>query len=146
MIEILFGMLMLGVGAWALIHMSRTRALLESSKRWSTTEGRITESRTKRIGSKKRTYEARIRYEYEVGGKRHEGKGLHIGGDVRRTRVWAEQRCADYPEGESVTVFYDPRAPESSCIIREREGAGLELVAVVAGFGLGAWLLFRALG
>lgn len=142
----LFGILMLIVGVWSVVHVLRTRALLASSGRWKRVEGQVTESKAKRIGNKNRTYEARIRYGYAVDGRQFKGKGLHIGGDVRRTRTWAEQRCAEYPEGAPVQVFYDPRNPETSCIIREREGGAMGIAAAMVGLGLGTLLLSGALG
>ena len=144
--QTLFGILMLVVGVWSFVHVWRTRALLQASRRWSSTEGRVTRSKTKRFGNKKRTYEARIEYAFDVDGQEYSGKGLHIGGDVRRTRTWAEKRCAEYPEGSPVTVFYDPNAPASSCLVRAQEGAALGWIAGFAGIALGVALLSGMLG
>ncbi len=89
-------------------------------------------------------YKARVEYLYEVDGREHRGDTICIGGTLHTSlKRHAEQRCARYPLGGRVEVFYDPMQPETSCL--EKTGAGGELLFYLgwAFAGSGAFFLLR---
>ncbi|MCP3902917.1 MAG: DUF3592 domain-containing protein [Planctomycetes bacterium] len=86
-----------------------------------------------------RIYEAKIEYDYDVGGSSYRGRTVCIGGELNTSfRERAEARCAKYPVGAKVDVFYDPTEPNAACLERRREGAWLGYLAgnAFALFGL----------
>jgi hypothetical protein len=71
-------------------------------------------------------YVARIGYEYEMNGTRHQGSMVCIGGEMNTSgKGRAEERCRRYPLGARVEVFHDPQRTERCCLERTREGAWL---------------------
>ena len=74
------------------------------------------------------------------------GSTTCVGGTLHTSlRRHAEKRCARYPLGDSVEVYYDPMDPKTSCL--EQTGVGAELLfylgwAFAAG---GAFFLLRGL-
>jgi len=90
-------------------------------------------------GTGTRIYEAKIEYDYEVGGASYRSQTICVGGELNTSfRDRAESRCAKYPVGAKVTVFYDPSEPGLACLEQRREGAWLGYVAgnAFALFGL----------
>jgi len=141
-----FGAGLLLIGGWFIRHSLRTRDRFEEAKRWPSVPGEVVESEVKRHRRRKSvTYEARIRYRYEVDGKQFTGKAVVIGGEVRSSRAKAEARCDTYPVGASPAVFYNPQGPEEACLERAHEGLWLELVGGAFGVAIGLLLLFGLL-
>jgi hypothetical protein len=89
-----------------------------------------------------RTYYADITYEYTVDGETYEssnvmpGPGRSSSGENR-----AENIVADYPEGETVTAYYDPDDPSNAFLVKNRQ----LLFLGMAGFG-GLFSLFGVFG
>jgi hypothetical protein len=86
-------------------------------------------------------YAARIEYEYVVGSKTLRGSTIALGGTFDTSaRSRAEARCAKYPAGSAVNVYYDPRDPTRACLEQTAEGGpfvyALGAAAVVIGLGL----------
>jgi hypothetical protein len=144
----IFGAGLILIGGWFIRHSLRTRDRVEEAKRWPSVQGEVVESEVKRHAHRRRksvTYEARIRYRYEVNGTPYTGKAIVIGGEVRSSRVKAAARCEKYHVGATPAVFYDPSNPETACLERVHEGLWLELVGGAFGIAIGLLLLLGVL-
>ncbi|MEO4047895.1 DUF3592 domain-containing protein [Pseudomonas sp. CAU 1711] len=110
----------------AMLYFGIQQALeMGDSRDWPTTEGVIIASR---IASSHKTstekgwrgnryeYEVRVQYSYSVGGVNYTGHRLRI----RPTKYGFEQNArrelAEYPVGQRVRVYYDPKQPERSLL------------------------------
>ncbi|MDG9924616.1 MULTISPECIES: DUF3592 domain-containing protein [unclassified Pseudomonas] len=90
------------------------------SREWPTVEGVITESHitrtTEQRSSVRYEYEVRVQYSYNVDGVGYTSDRLRI----RRTRYsWetnAQRELAEYPVGQRVRVYYNPKEPERSLL------------------------------
>lgn len=117
---------MMGVGIRPLYRMI-------TSRRWPTVEGRIIHSLVEMHrerpsqGREEVTYVPRIKYEYEVQGRRYTADGVGFG--LMTTRVGfggmfsnAEGRVRKlvdrYPVGRRVPVCYNPRRPSVAALER----------------------------
>ncbi|MHC5115056.1 MAG: DUF3592 domain-containing protein [Planctomycetota bacterium] len=90
-------------------------------------------------GTGTKIYEAKIEYDFEVGGESYRSHTVCVGGELNTScRDRAETRCAKYPVGTPVTVYYDPAEPGVCCLERKHEGAWLGYIAgnAFALFGL----------
>lgn len=118
----LFYVLLFGV----LMYVGIQQALeMGDSREWPTTEGVITASRI--ISSPKTStekgwhgsryeYEVRVQYAYEVDGVSHSGNRLRIRPNQYSSEKNAQRELAEYPVGQRVRVYYDPKEPERSLL------------------------------
>jgi hypothetical protein len=83
------------------------------TSRWRRAEGRVVRSlvahsaETDGEGTTD-LYRAEVHYSYEAGGAVRSGSVVSATDRGSPSRKRAERRCARYPEGARVTVFYDP--------------------------------------
>jgi hypothetical protein len=84
---------------------------------WPTVQGTVLSSRVERIDLKDRddTYEAQVRYTYEVGGKAYTNDAIKFGYQAE-TKGGAESLAANYPAGKVIDVYYDPASPGRSVL------------------------------
>jgi hypothetical protein len=145
----LLGALALLVGGACLLWGLRTAATIRASAGWPTTPGVVLASRVKpdstriRGGGYNRHYVADIRYAYDVAGRRHESDTF-VFGEPRAfpDPAAAEREVAAYPAGRSITVFYDPSDPATSCLAPGVVPAGFGLLLGTSGvFALGGLAL-----
>ena len=103
-----------------------------SMRQWPTAQGEVRSSSVLPVHSgTDRMYRPEILYAFTVGGIEYTG--------VRRTLFpiqtggtgYAEKIVAQYPVGQRVTVYYDPRNPRESVLNR---GSALPMAAVVTAF------------
>ena len=95
---------------------------IESSSSTSRSPGRTSRSDT--------DYRVRVRYSYEVAGQKLEGKRLQYGYGSHDERSSAKKEQSRYPSGKEVQVYYDPKNPKDSVLVR---GSGTSWLT--AGFG-----------
>lgn len=93
------------------------------SESWPTASGLIlnsdvAEART-RAGSAQRMYEARIIYEYEIGGQKYKGNQVTFADGSSSNRSDASKMVNQMPAGKTVPVYYNPADPYEACLIRE---------------------------
>ena len=138
----------LGIGV-ALVIQSRLRAArVRGSESWLPTTGTVTRSEVvhESLGgsaSTTRYYQPVIEYTYVVDGRDYQSNAICVGGTLYSTlRGRAAKRCARYPSGMTVQLFYDPMAPASACLERTAEGVGLFTAAGIGGILLGALSYF----
>ena len=118
----------IGVAFVAYCRVMLTR--VRRSQHWHPTTGTIERSevvKTRSRGSPSSTiYKAAIEYTYGVGGREFRSDKICIGGTLDTSmRKRAEARCAKYPQGVAVPVYYDPSSPGNACLERTAEGARL---------------------
>lgn len=114
-------------------------------RRWKTTEGIVLESfKTSRRENFQTLEDAKVRYEYEVNGKRYQSSTIKASGDMsgdtaKRGQSDMDRLLAKYPAGSRVTVYYNPSMPRMACL---EQGGGEAMficlffgpLAVVAGY------------
>ena len=96
-----------------------------ASKKWPSVEGKITSSyvqkqmRSVKDSSKKPTYYAKVRYQYEVSGKIYTGDRISFSGGEGGEKKSESQAVVDhYPSGQKVIVYYDPKHPDKAVLER----------------------------
>lgn len=100
-----------------------------SARRWQKTTGRVVLSgireATVRVRRSTSTasyrlavrYAPQVRYEYFVGGSRHQGERLHLGSTILSSEASeAARQASRYPVGSEVVVFYNPSDPEEATL------------------------------
>ena len=110
---------------------------------WPTVAGEVIQSDTddktteNNEGNETTHYRARVRYAYEVKGRKYVGHDVSFGFEWHWFK-WTAQLVANrYPEGKRVRVHYRPADPQESTI---ETGVTLASVAVLAaGIALVAW-------
>jgi hypothetical protein len=117
-----------GAGLLFVLGSGLAIVLARRSASWPVTSGTITrseivESRTRR---NVRLYESRIEYSYAVHGKAYRSDRV-CSGAMLHTRGRAEERCAKYPAGSPVRVFYKPSDPSRACLEATAETSNLML-------------------
>ena len=136
-----FGVLLLVVGVYLVLHHRRSRLVLEASRSWPSVTGRIVQAEIKRKPGSDPSYEARIKYRYRVEGREYTSKAVTIGGKLDGSRARAERWLDRYAEGSEAEVFYDPDDRRVCCLERVHEGGTLELAAAAFGIVTGLALL-----
>ena len=129
-----FGIVFLALGGYEFWQGSKT-------KDWPASQGKIIESeietrsssspRHGRTSRRDTDYSVRIRYSYEVAGQKLEGQRLQYGYKSHDERSSAKQEQSRYPSGKEVQVFYDPKNPKSSVLLK---GSGTSWLAMGLGF------------
>jgi len=69
-----------------------------------------------------------IVYSYMVEGRRHRSSRVRFGGTGGMNPAAAEQVLASYPVGAEVPVFYNPKRPRQSVLMRGQAGANKSLL------------------
>jgi Ca2+/Na+ antiporter len=106
-----FGIGLILYGLYSMILVNRSRG-------WSSTEGRIVSSRIEYAPNSKTDFEAAIEYEYIVDGKLYYNSRTRLSGNTETARYEAEARTEKYPRGKSVTVYYAPENPQNATLER----------------------------
>ncbi len=115
------------VGMGSIVSSRVLMARVARSRSWLIASGAITHSEVVREQTRNNTiYKAVIEYAYSVNGRDYRSNKLSIGGDLNTSlRSRAERRCARYPNGGQIQVFYDPEHPSSCCLERRADTAPL---------------------
>ena len=128
------GIVFLSLGGYEFWQGSKTQD-------WPAAQGRISEAeietrsrsshRHGRASRRDTDYSVRIRYSYEVAGQKLEGQRLQYGYNSHDELSSAKQEQSLYPSGKDVQVFYDPKNPKSSVLLK---GSGSSWLAMGLGF------------
>jgi hypothetical protein len=96
---------------------------------WPAAAGGIVESKVTATPGTDHDYTVNVRYSYEVDGQKFEGDRLRYGNESHK---WAsaKEEQALYPPGKAVQVYYDPKTPSQSVLIK---GIGLSWLAMALG-------------
>ena len=113
------------------------------SNAWPSTDGKVVSSEVKRVKLRSPMYRPKVEYEYSIKGKTYSAERLSFS-EFNLFYDAAQRIVAQYPLGESVTVFYNPRNPNDSVLIKGRIGRAFSLflgMAAVAAYFL--WIVIR---
>ncbi len=113
---------------------------------WPAAAGRIVESKIveskiverkvdgssgrRRTRSSDRDYTVDVRYSYEVEGQKFEGDRLRYGNESHDSRASAMEEQSLFASGKEVQVYYDPKTPSQSVLIK---GIGLSWLGMALG-------------
>ncbi len=124
------------IGMGSIVSSRVPTARVARSRSWLIANGATTRSEVVRERTRNNIiYKAVIEYAYSVNGRDCHSSKLSIGGDLNTSAgSRAERRCARYPIGGELQVFYDPKDPSSCCLERRADTAPL-LTWIGAGAG-----------
>ncbi|MBI9049701.1 MAG: DUF3592 domain-containing protein [Anaerolineaceae bacterium] len=105
---------------YILRRKKKATSMLQDSRSRLTTTGKIIKSRVEVSGGEVTSVQPRVIYEYSVGATIYQGEQIKAGG-----KFWSAVTSRDaynivdrYPEGMTVTVYYDPENPAESALER----------------------------
>ena len=135
------GNLFLFLGAALLFGVAWLFHLARSSRSWASAPGRVTASKIDRsfdmTAPMRMDNRFLVTYKYEIAGRTLTGHRVAFGDSFRAattSRDRAERTGRDYPQGQAVTVFYDPAHPGRCTLARDVDAAGFyKLLAVALG-------------
>lgn len=143
---VIFGVLILIAGLFALTWGIRGLHAAVTSKDWPTTEGTVVRSELEKLrkkggaGSNQRknrfAFKPQVHYEFEVDGQSYSGSRLTFSDYTTSNEDQMQAIIAPYPVGTTVTVYYAPDKP-SECTLET--GFGWTPVAIT---GAGCLLSF----
>jgi hypothetical protein len=124
------------IGVFLLCLAFRNSWRGRASRQWSRTPSLITRSfvlvNTDNDGGF--TYMPQIEYEYTVDGVAYRGTVLRNGQIGSGNRAQAEKVIAPYPEGASITSFYDASRPQTSVLVQGTSWGNLAIAAAGLAF------------
>ncbi len=108
---------------------------------WPAAAGKIVDSKIvesevsgssgrRKTSSSDRDYTVDVRYSYEVEGRKLEGDRLRYGNESHDSRASAMEEQSRFAPGKEVQVYYDPKTPNRSVLIK---GIGLSWLALALG-------------
>jgi Protein of unknown function (DUF3592) len=108
------------------------------SARWPSVEGVVMESRLAFQPGGRSTlyvYMPAVHYRYRVGNRDFTGSRLDFHTqDLWHSRLYADRKLAQYPEGKVVSVAYDPRDPSFAVLEAGLTGDASSLIYLTGGF------------
>ena len=121
--RIAFGIVAAIMGIWMLWWGWNTRHRIVEAAHWPSSPGMVTASSIKldstriRGGGYNRHHVVNVRYEYEVSGKKYTSDVITFGMRYSfPSAPEAEQMLARYPQGQPVTVYFNPHDPSMACL------------------------------
>jgi hypothetical protein len=107
----------LAIGIAILVYTVHMRRLAKASLTWPTTEGTVVDSGVMAGRSSKggRTYSARVRYTYAVGGTTYDNDTIQFG-SPGTDQSTADATVAEHPVGKRVNVHYNPHKPAQAVL------------------------------
>lgn len=93
-----------------------------ASQTWPSTTGTVVKSRVEVSGGEHTSVSPRVVYEYEVRGTKYQSDRIKAGDSLMRVQTGGSRTAYDtvdrYPEGKTVTVYYNPDNPAESALER----------------------------
>lgn len=138
----LLGVLELGVGAFLVFHALDMQS-------WPKTKGVVVVSkmhdfmRKNSDGTRTRIYSAKVHYRYKVKGKSYTGNTIASRGQFSNIQSVPEKILKKYPLHRKIDVFYNPKKPKHSVLVREGFGIilGFMIMGVIV-LLVGLWGLY----
>ena len=120
---IVLGFFVVVAAALSFVHVRRRLREARASVTWPSVTGRIVESElvfelVKSGQSVYRQYEAHVVYEYSIGGRTYRAGRVSFNDDDGCSPQPVQRTVNRYPQGDSVTVYCDPRMPETAVLER----------------------------
>lgn len=137
-----------GIGLLLLLLYLRSKRKASRSLSWPETKGRVVKSTIEvqsdvfssddSQGGGQPMYAADISYTYQVGGMMYTSNRISFAGKSSYSKPdKAEAVIAQYPEGASVAVFYNPEKHQEAVLERTAKGSGVFLGAGIAFLSIG---------
>jgi hypothetical protein len=124
----LFAVICWPISAWFIVTGKGYRGQALASAKWPTAPGTVLSSeveRNKPLFGKDYQYAPKVRYAFEVAGKRYEGDMIQFGMGNLIYSYQADEVVKPYPVGAAVTVHYDPADPKNAVLeTSAKSGAG----------------------
>jgi hypothetical protein len=124
------GVVLLLGAALAYLFRQRTAAKQAASVAWPTVQGEVTRAwvHSFRDNNQNLQYMARVKFAYEVQGRRHESERIAWGGRASAATSGEAQTLVDrYPTGSPVAVYYNPQKPKEA-VLEPAETGGLSML------------------
>jgi hypothetical protein len=125
------------IGIIALLIMGRSVLLGRKSSAWPTVGGTILQSGIETVqstdddGSTSTTYGVNLQYQFSVAGQQYQGTRRTFT-EMRTSSFRRTQKILEgFPQGGSVTVYYDPEDP-SSCVLEPGVNAAIYIFLAFA--------------
>lgn len=150
---ILFVVLFSGIGILLIVLHQRNKKKAHESLSWPETRGTIIKSKVvigesvfssgdDDDGQSQPMYSAEITYNYQVGDMLYTSERISFAGKTSYSKPdKAEAIIRQYPEGSSVSVFYDPNKREVAVLERSAKGSGALLAAGIIFLSIGLIIL-----
>jgi hypothetical protein len=108
------------LGRYMYRRSQQAQAVREASQKWFSTSGQVTKSRVEVSGGERTSVTPRVVYEYTVGGQRYQSDQIRAGDKFLsfRSDRQAYEIIDRYPQGATVTVYYDPADPAQAALER----------------------------
>ena len=150
-VTLLFGIIFIIGGFFALKYGKKSIEKAQASENWPTVQGVVEKSDVVRSTDSDgdTTYRAEIIYDYVVNDRSYESNKRRIGATSSSSNSSGAYKVANqYPEGSTVTVAYNPEAPEEAVL---EPGVFLEskilwyvgLVFMILGLLMAGWPLLK---
>lgn len=97
---------------------------------WPAAAGRLIASEVTDYPGTDYEYTVSVRYSYEIDGREFEGDRLRFGNETHNSWALAKDEQLLYPPGKEVQVYYDPKTPNRSVLIK---GIGLSWMMMALG-------------
>ena len=113
----LIALLMIMVAAFVL-GQKITTAMRQARRSWTSTTGKIVRSQVEAQQGRATGYNPKVVYEYEVRGRLYRCRTIQVAKQrfLRSTWLDAYDVVEEYPEGERVTVYYNPDEPAEAVL------------------------------
>jgi len=107
-------------GRYIYRRSQQAKEVREASQEWFSTSGRVVKSRVEVSGGEVTSVTPRVVYEYTVGGQQYQSQQIRAGDTLfsLRSDQQAYEIIDRYPEGATVTVYYDPADPAQAALER----------------------------
>jgi len=109
-----------GIGWFVYSRWKKSDQIRQASQGWVSTRGTVLKSRVEVSGGELTTVSPRVIYTYMVGAREFQGDQIRAG-----EKFWSARTGRDayntidrYPEGATVTVYYNPANHEESALKR----------------------------
>lgn len=109
-----------GIGWFVYSRWKKSDQMRTASQGWVSTKGTVIKSRVEVSGGEMTTTSPRVIYTYMVGALEYEGDQIQAGEEFwsARTGRKAYDTIDRYPEGATITVYYNPANPSESALER----------------------------
>lgn len=105
---------------WVFSKKSKeAKAAVQASQSWLPTNGKVLKSRVEVIGGKYASVKPRVIYEYQVNDQSYQNDLIRAGDRImliQKGSRAAYDTIDRYPEGASVTVYYNPQNPAEAVL------------------------------
>lgn len=134
-------------GLFMLFRLLQNVWMFKKSSHWSTTQGKIlfsgVESQTSMDeDGTNTTFLAKVIYRYQVSDRTYENNQIAFNCDLS-TANYSRQAdlAAQYPQGSSITVYYDPDDPENAVLERKLFSVLVSLLMAAVFLGISLSIL-----